>query len=57
MENTGSIKRKVVAKDLQEERDKCNFDKKELQVLFHGGQEFLDVFNDFVGDIINNPHL
>lgn len=38
----GSVKNKVVNSDLQEERDKCAFDQKEMQALLHGGQQILD---------------
>ena len=35
----GSIKNKIVASDLEEERKKCNFDQKELSTLLWGGQQ------------------
>ena len=34
---TGSVRNKVVASDLQEERKKCTFDQNELKVLIGGG--------------------
>lgn len=33
----GSVKNKVVASDLKEERKKCNFDQMELKVFLGGG--------------------
>jgi hypothetical protein len=33
----GSIKNKIVAEDLIEERAKCNFDQKELTIALYGG--------------------
>ena len=35
----GSVKNKIVASDLQEERDKCTFDQQELRVLMYGGPD------------------
>ena len=57
MENTGSIKRKIVAKDLLLERANCNFDKSELQQLFHGDPEYLEKFLDLCKDVEENPKL
>lgn len=37
----GSIKNKIVNSDLQEERDKCAFDRKEMQAILHGGKDKL----------------
>ena len=48
----GSVKAKVVASDLLEERKKCTFDQKELQKLLLGGDEVmkstLEIRNLFV---------
>lgn len=41
-EELGSIKNKIVASDLIEERGKCNFDKEEMSELIYGSKEFLD---------------
>ena len=35
----GSMKNKIVNSDLQEERDKKNFDEKDLQLNFMAGEE------------------
>ena len=35
----GSIKNKIVASDLEDERKKCNFDQQELTHLLWGGKE------------------
>ena len=35
---TGDIEKKIVASDLQEERDKCDFDNKAMQAWLYGGQ-------------------
>jgi Ser-tRNA(Ala) deacylase AlaX len=37
----GSIKDRVVAQELIDERAKCDFDQQELQELLHGGKEML----------------
>lgn len=36
----GSIKNKIVAKDLQDERNNCNFDRAELKTFLYGSAEF-----------------
>jgi Acyl-coenzyme A oxidase N-terminal len=50
----GSIKNKIVASDLEEERKKCNFDQKELSTLIWGGKQeyerILDVWGDLKAD-------
>jgi hypothetical protein len=46
--NTGSVKLKIVAPDLQKERDKCAFDQQELRVMLSGGQEVHDKFQMYV---------
>ena len=38
----GSMKNKVVASELQEERAKCAFDQKEMKLFLSGGQAELD---------------
>ena len=35
----GSMKNKVVASELQAERNKCAFDQKELMTFLHGGEK------------------
>jgi hypothetical protein len=47
MERTGSVKRKIVSQDLQEERDKCNFDKKELREILEGGKENVELLDSW----------
>jgi len=44
----GSIKRKITNPDLQEERDKCVFDQKELDAFLAGEDmgDFEDHFRD-----------
>jgi hypothetical protein len=39
----GSMKNKVVASELQAERNKCAFDQKELMAYLHGGQQEFDL--------------
>ena len=39
----GSVKRKIVASDLAEERSNCNFDQHELLVMLSGGQFIYNV--------------
>jgi len=34
----GSMKNKIVASELQAERDKCAFDQKELMTYLYGGE-------------------
>ena len=52
----GSIKRKIVNPDLQEERDKCNFDQEEVEQIIN-----LPGFREYHSKIIDviekNPHL
>jgi len=43
----GSFKNKVVASELQEERDKCAFDHQEIKILMNGGPEMYKVKSDF----------
>jgi hypothetical protein len=38
----GSIKNKIVASDLEEERNKCNFNKDELTDILFGGREIYE---------------
>jgi len=35
----GSVKNKIMSSDLQEEREKCAFDSKEMEILMGGGPE------------------
>ena len=39
----GSMKNKVIASELQAERDKCAFDQKELHTFIHGGPVELEL--------------
>ena len=41
----GSVKNKIVASDLAEERAKCDFDTQEMLVFLNGGQEALNIKN------------
>lgn len=53
----GSIKNKIVASDLLEERSKCAFDKEELEVLVKGGPANKKEF-DLYGSIFDrHPEL
>lgn len=42
MDRTGSIKKKIVSPDLQEERDKCNFNQNEMAELLYETKENLN---------------
>ena len=57
MQQTGSIKNKVVAPILAEERAKCDFDQEELRVLLMGGPiPFAKVKSNFE-KFSNDPEL
>lgn len=47
----GSLKNKVVASELLEERANCNFDQQKMRVLVHGGQEQFDIYKELMDDM------
>lgn len=53
----GSLKTKVVASDLLEERKNLDFDQKELSYLFFGSKEVYEDWHIKVSQIINDPVL
>ena len=53
----GSYKNKVVASDLQEERDKLAFDFNEFRVLMNGGEEVYKVQKEFNDMVERHPAL
>ena len=46
-----------MAPELQEERDKCNFDRKELEVIMLGGPERYKLVKDTYDFIENTPEI
>ena len=57
MQQTGSIKNKVVAPVLTEERAKCDFDQEELRVLLMGGPTAYAAYRGNFEKFGNNPKL
>lgn len=53
----GSWKNKIVASDLQEERDRCAFDQEEMRVMLHGGKEAWDIQRYFFDLQKKHPQL
>jgi hypothetical protein len=53
----GSYKNKVVASDLQEERDKLAFDFEEFRQLMNGGEEVYAVQKKFNDMVLAHPAL
>ena len=53
----GSIKNKIVASDLEEERKNCNFDQKELAQLVWGGKERYERVKTISADFENDDVL
>ena len=53
----GSIKNKVVASDLEEERKKCNFDQKELSTHIWGGQHTYSYVKGIWADLLSDKGL
>ena len=52
----GSIDRGIVNPDLQEERDKCSFDQKELALFIHG-QQMIDECHDMMQFMKKYPEV
>ena len=52
----GSLKRGIINPDLQEERDKCNFNQKEME-LFLYGKQMLDEVDDMKRFMDKHPEL
>ena len=53
----GSIKNKIVATELVEERNKCNFDQKELYYLYYADPEVLKLKDKCEHDAETDPIL
>ena len=53
----GSVKNKIVASDLAEERAKCDFDTQEMLMFVSGGQEALDLNKTTMDTIKEHPEL
>ena len=52
----GSLKNKIVATDLLEERAKCAFDQEELRVAVHGGPEEWKLQKGYF-DLFEHPEI
>ncbi len=57
MQKLGSWKNKVVAPEMKEERDKCNFDQNEMSELLYGGKEWLDTVKGWNKDFDSDQIL
>lgn len=53
----GSVKNKIVASDLAEERAKCDFDTQEMLRFVNGGQAALDQNNKIMETLKQHPEL
>jgi hypothetical protein len=53
----GSVKNKIVNSDLEEERNKCDFDRVELELLLKGGEESMARINGLLSDMESDPIL
>lgn len=53
----GSIKNKIVASDLAEERKNCNFDQEEMSKHLWNGQSDLDRVRGLWDDLVKDPQL
>ena len=53
----GSMKKKVVASELQEERAKCAFDQKEMGLFLGGGQAEFDYTMKYLLLMDKHPEL
>jgi hypothetical protein len=53
----GSLKNKQVASCLQEERDKCAFDKEELSTILLGGAQERKVWDFWFGLFDKHPEI
>ena len=53
----GSLKNKIVASDLLEERSKCAFDKQELELLVKGGPALKKDFDYFESLFVKHPEM
>jgi acyl-CoA oxidase len=53
----GSLKNKIVASSLQEERDKCAFDRSEVTTMLFGGTEEEKLWDKYTGLIAKHPEL
>ena len=51
------MKNKIVASEIQEERDKCNFDQSQMwKLFFHDNQDKYDMFKQTMEDM-DSPYL
>jgi hypothetical protein len=53
----GSVKNKVTASDLQEERAKCNFNRDEFTEIIHGGAQLDKIRRDWAKVFDDHPRL
>ena len=53
----GSVSKKIVATDLQEERDKCDFDQAELNSIFNSDKELNAKRKWYEDDMYSDPLL
>ena len=53
----GSVKKSIVASDLQEEREKLAFDQEELRVFGHGGPEVFPSYKEAIDTMGADPAL
>jgi len=53
----GSFKEKLIATSLQEERDKCAFDKEELTTFLLGGTEVRKIWDDWSTLMEKHPEI
>ena len=53
----GSISKKIVATELQEERDNCNFDQKELFDIWMPNKKLVERVNYYENDRDTDPKL
>lgn len=47
----GSIKNKITATDLIEERKNCDFDQEKLRVILHGGELSYKLYKDVIDEM------
>lgn len=53
----GSVKNKIVASDLEEERLKINFDANEMGLMMQGGPEVQERIRSLIKDMESDPAL
>ena len=57
MQRTGSVRNNRVSPDLQEERDKCNFNQAELTEILYGGKANREEYLSWAREMENDPIL